>query len=338
MWSYYLRQVKFGIRLLGTLGDAKQLQRLGILAEKSGFDGCWFAHDPFQRNSWVSAVAVALATRKISIGYNVKPYTIDPSEVATFAIGLDEISNGRTILGIGSHTETMYDWLGLNKSNLVDLTRESIHLVRGLLAGRAMEFNGKNFHWSNECYLRFKAPRKHIPIYVPGIGKEMFELSGMIGDGSLPMATPPESIDYPIKHIKEGARKAHRDPSKIDYVGLIWIYVSESGRVDKSALKKVISYFLPYLEQEMISRAGITQTDVEPVRRELLNGNYEKAAEAVTDEMLELAVYGTPKDCVERIERMLKKGVTTVSIGGPLGKKPEEAIELIGKKIISHFR
>lgn len=331
------KRLKFGIRLLGTLGDARYLQKLGLLAEKNGFDACWFAHDPFQRNSWVSAVAVASVTHKISVGYNIKPYTIDPSEIATFAAGLDEVSNGRAVLALGSHTETMYDWLGLNRKNLVELTKESVHLVRGLLDGRAMKFHGKEFNWNEECYLRFCPLRNKIPIYIPGIGKKMFELSGMVGDGSLPMATPPESIDYPIKYVQEGARKAGRDPSKIDIVGLIWIYVSKSGHVDKMALKKVISYFLPYLESEMLGRVGITSEDVASISRLLKKGDYENAAKSVTDEMLELAVYGSPKECVERIEAMVKKGVCSVSIGGPLGRNEEESIKLIGKEIIPQF-
>ena len=330
--------VKFGVRLLGTLGDAAQLQRLGVIAEKSGFDGCWFAHDPFQRNSWVSAVAVAAATKKITIGYNVKPYTIDPSEVATFAAGLDELSGGRAILGIGSHTESMYEWLGLDKVGLVDLTRESVTLIRGLLQGKTMKYKGKVFDWNKECYLRFKPIRKDLPIYIPGIGPKMFELSGMIADGSLPMATPPESIDYPLKYIKQGAKKAGRDISEIECAGLIWIYVSKNGIVDKMALKRVIAYFLPYLEDEMISRAGVSQKDVQPVRLELANRRYESAARKVTDKMLDLAVYGTPEDCIKRIETMVRKGATTISIGGPLGKDPDEAIRIIGREIIPHFK
>ena len=330
--------VKFGIRLLGTLGDAAALQKLGVVAENSGFDGCWFAHDPFQRNSWVSAVAVATATKKISIGYNVKPYTIDPSEVATFAAGLDELSGGRAILGIGSHTESMYEWLGLDKTNLVDLTRESVGLIRGLLRGETMKFKGKVFNWNKECYLRFKPLRKDLPIYIPGIGPKMFELSGMVADGSLPMATPPESIDYPLKYIRQGAKKAGREVSDVECAGLIWIYVSKDGQVDKMALKRVIAYFLPYLEDEMISRAGVSQKDVRPVTQELANRRYESAARKVTDKMLGLAVYGTPEDCIKRIETMVRKGATTVSIGGPLGKDPVEAIRLIGKEIIPYFK
>ncbi|HZW57717.1 MAG TPA: LLM class flavin-dependent oxidoreductase [Nitrososphaerales archaeon] len=334
-----MKEIKFGIRLLGTLGDANVLQRLGVVAEESGFDGCWFAHDPFQRNSWVSAVAVAAATKKITIGYNVKPYTIDPSEIATFAAGLDEISHCRAIIGIGSHTESMYEWLGLRAGKpLLDLTRESVQLVKGLIRGETMEYRGRIFNWNSECYLRFKPLRADLPVYIPGIGPEMFELSGEIADGSLPMATPPESIDYPLGYIRAGARKAGRDPSSVDCYGLVWIYVSRDGKVDKIALKRVIAYFLPFLEEKMISRTGITSEEVEQISRLLSQKKYEQAVEKVSDKMLDLAIYGTPQQCITRLESMLKEGATGISIGGPLGEDPSEAIRLIGKEIIPAFK
>ena len=69
----------FGLRLLGGyLGDTRMLVKLGVLAEKAGFDFCWFAHDPFMRSSWVTATAIATLTTKIKLGLNFKPYTIDP--------------------------------------------------------------------------------------------------------------------------------------------------------------------------------------------------------------------------------------------------------------------
>ncbi|AKA47831.1 hypothetical protein IX51_00620 [uncultured archaeon] len=330
--------VKFGIRLLGTLGNVEMLQKLGSSAEKNGFDACWFAHDPFQPNSWVSSVAVASVTNKISIGFNIKPYTIDPSEIATFATQLDDFSRGRAVVALGSHTETMFnDWIGLHQ-NLLDLTRESVELVRGLLDGKIMEYNGKVFHWSNEAYMRFKPLRRKIPIYVPGIGKEMFELSGEIGDGSLPMATPPESFDYPMKYIKEGMKRAGRENDDFDYVGLIWIYHSPEGNVDKMSLKRIIAYFIPYLEEEMVSMVGVTRDEVRAIAEFLGKRDYEGAAKAVPDKMLDLAVYGTTEDCIKRIEVLLKKGATSISIGGPFGENPVESIERIGKEVISYFK
>ncbi len=330
--------VKFSVRLLGTLGNAEVLQKLAVTAEKNGFDACWFAHDPFQPNSWISTVAVASATRNMSIGLNVKPYTIDPSEIATLAAQLDDFSNGRVVLDLGSHTDTMFnEWLGLSQK-LSDLTRESVGLVRGLLEGRVMEHAGRYFKWSKEAYLRFKPLRKNIPIYIPGLGKEMFELSGEIGDGSLPMATPPESFDYPMKHIKEGLKKAGRDVSDYDFVGLIWIYHSPDGEMDSMALRRLISYFLPYLEEEMVSMVGVTRDEVRQIDDLLKKRDYDGAADAVPEKALDLVVHGTTEECIRRIEVLISKGATNISIGAPFGRDPDKSIESIGREIISYFK
>jgi 5,10-methylenetetrahydromethanopterin reductase len=54
--------------------------------------------------------------------------------------------------------------------------------------------------------------------------------------------------------------------------------------------------------------------------------------------MLRLAVVGTPRDAIGQIERLAAAGVTQVSVGGPLGPDPREAIRLFGKEIIPYFR
>jgi 5,10-methylenetetrahydromethanopterin reductase len=66
-------------------------------------------------------------------------------------------------------------------------------------------------------------------------------------------------------------------------------------------------------------------------------GETEAAARLVTDEMLRLAIVGTPSDVIEQIEQLEALGVTQISIGGPLGPDPDLAIQLIGRRIIPHF-
>lgn len=329
---------KFGVRLLGNLGQTSLYQKICAEAEKSGFDACWFAHDPFLPNSWVRAAAVASATRSIKIGFNVKPFTIDPSEIATFAATLDEYSGGRVVMAIGSHTQSMYDWIGLGDKDVIELTRESVHLVRGLLTGGGTPYSGKFFRWDENAYLRFAPSRKRIPIYVPCFGKEYCTLSGMIGDGSLPMATPPDAFDIPVQYIREGIKLSGRREEEVDRVALIWMYYSPENDIDKAALKRTISYFLPYLDREMLLRIGIGEEDIAPITKKLALRDYEGAANAVTEDMLDLAVYGNADTCIEKIDMLRKKGATSVSIGGPLGRNPVEAIRSIGRDIIPHFR
>ena len=67
-------------------------------------------------------------------------------------------------------------------------------------------------------------------------------------------------------------------------------------------------------------------------------GDYDRAAAAVTDEMLRLAIVGTPADAVAAIEGLADAGVTQVCIGGPLGPDPAAAVRLIGERVIPAFR
>ena len=60
--------MKFGLRLIGYLGNARELVRLAVLAEQAGFDFVWFPHDTFMANTWVITSAVAMQTSRIQIG------------------------------------------------------------------------------------------------------------------------------------------------------------------------------------------------------------------------------------------------------------------------------
>jgi 5,10-methylenetetrahydromethanopterin reductase len=54
--------------------------------------------------------------------------------------------------------------------------------------------------------------------------------------------------------------------------------------------------------------------------------------------MLRLAIVGTPDECIEKISEIVADGITHVSLGGPLGPDPREAIRLIGDVIIPACR
>lgn len=331
--------MKFGVRLLGGyLGSTRELVELGVLAEKSGFDFCWFAHDPFMRSAWVTAAVISSITRTIKLGLNFKPYTIDPSEIVSFSASLDEYSGGRTVIGLGTHSDRMFDWLGLGSRRISTIIKEAVDIIRRVLRGEICGYDGVEFKWTRDCYLRFQPIRDRIPIYISGFGRELLELSGEIGDGSLPMLTPPESIDYVLKYIRAGAEKARRQLEEIDIVGLVWMSVSKDGKLAEDVLRSIIAHFGPYLEAEAISYIGLTQDDFEPIKERLQSKDLDGAKKLVTDDMLRLAIFGRPDDCIETLAWLEKKGVTHISIGGPLGPNPKEAIKLIGEKIIPYFR
>lgn len=331
--------MKFGLRLIGYLGNARELVRLAVLGEQAGFDYLWFPHDTFMANTWVITSAVAAQTSRIRIGsVGTNPYTTNPAEIATYIATLDEVSRGRAVLGLGLHTEKMVEWTGIDASDYLVRTREAVEIIRALLRGEVVDYRGKAFQWSEQCYLRFKPYRDEVPIYVCAFGSDYLALSGAIGDGSLPMITPPESAAYMVSEITSGARAAGRDPAEVDIAGCGWLSLARDRAEATDVLRQMVSYFGPYLEAPALATIGLVPEDFRALGRLVEAGRYDEAASLVTDQMTDLALRGTPGDIIKRIETIADMGVTQINLGGPLGPDPAEAIRLMGECVIPYFR
>lgn len=329
----------FSIRFLDHLAPARTLVAWAVLAEQQGFDACWFPHDTFRKHSWVLDAAVAEHTERIRIGsVGTNPYTMDPAEIATYIATLDELSGGRAVLGIGLHTEEMVQWLGYRPVDMVARTREAILLIEALLRGEVAGVAEGILPWTDQCYLRFKPLRPSIPIYGCGFGDEYLEMTGEVGQGSLPMITPPESAPLMVEPIRRGMARAGREPGAVDIAGCGWVSVSDDARAARDTIRPVVAYFGPYLEERALNTVGVSLRDFDPVKRLLAIGDYKGAEALVNDDMMQLALAGTPRQIMPRIQALLEAGVTQVSLGGPLGPDPRRAIELLGSQVLPHFR
>ena len=100
----------------------------------------------------------------------------------------------------------------------------------------------------------------------------------------------------------------------------------------------MISYFGPYLEAPALATIGLVPEDFRAISQLVEEGRYEEAAAQVSDRMTDLAIRGTPQDVIRRIESIAAMGITQVSLGGPLGPDPDEAIRLMGEIVIPYFR
>ena len=104
------------------------------------------------------------------------------------------------------------------------------------------------------------------------------------------------------------------------------------------ALRGLVSYYGPHLTDEMIKYVGLRSEDFNPIRGAINKRDYKEARKLMTDDMANLAIYGTPDDCIDRIEKLIDKGLKHVRFGPPLGPDPETTIQLLGQKIIPHFK
>lgn len=332
------QNVKFGVRLLDDLGGARELIGLAKLAEDLGFDTLWFPHDAFRLNSWVLHSAVAQITSRIQLYCRSNVYTTDVSEIATFISTLEEIAPGRTNLTVGLHNFDSITWTGQDGSDVFQRVREAIDILRRLFRGERVAYQGQVYRWTEKAYLRMPPARADIPLLVCPVGEEFLGLSGEIGDGTLPMVTPPQSADLIMDPIRRGLERSGNPNRPYDRCAFVWMAISEDREQARAMLADVVAYFGTYLDPRALAVLGLTVDDMKPPYDRIMAGDHAGARAAVTPEMLRLGIYGTPDDCIRQLEPVIAAGFDHISIGGPLGHDPAQAIRLIAERVAPAYR
>lgn len=138
--------------------------------------------------------------------------------------------------------------------------------------------------------------------------------------------------------IRQGATAAGRDAAALDIMGFVWVSCAADGGEARDRMARVISYYGPYLEAGPLASIGLTPAEFAPIKARTLKGDREGAQALVTEQMLQLGVFGTPAEVIRRLETVIGGGVTYVSLGGPLGPDPAGALELLGRKVLPYFR
>ena len=124
------------IGIILTAGSVRADVDLALRAEAASFDGV-YAIEFFNRNGYVRLGAIAQAPR-VRIGTAItNAFTRSPLVHAAAAMDLDELSNGRLVLGLGSATRRMNeDWYGVPFSAPAPRMHELVELLRAAFAAR----------------------------------------------------------------------------------------------------------------------------------------------------------------------------------------------------------
>jgi alkanesulfonate monooxygenase SsuD/methylene tetrahydromethanopterin reductase-like flavin-dependent oxidoreductase (luciferase family) len=151
--------------------------RAGQLAESLGFDEFFVGdHPAYQSEPWLHLTAIAMTTERIGLGSVVNcVYHRHPVMLARLAADLDQISNGRVVLGLGiGWNEAEFDQLGMAFPSVPERQEaldEAIQIIRGVWGREPFTFHGK--HWSTTGARIFPGPiqKPSIPLLIAGSGE-----------------------------------------------------------------------------------------------------------------------------------------------------------------------
>jgi F420-dependent oxidoreductase-like protein len=192
-----------------------------VEAERLGATSVWlpefWAHDAL-----TPLGALAYATDSIRLGTAIVQLgTRTPAMLAMTAMTLQELSNGRFVLGIGtSGPQVMEGWHGVRFSRPVTRTRETIEIVRMVTRGERLHYDGEVYRLplpgGEGVALRSAAPPVEVPIYVASLGPANLRLTGALADGWIGNSFLCESAGVFFDEIAAGAAPAGRSIEDLD--------------------------------------------------------------------------------------------------------------------------
>jgi 5,10-methylenetetrahydromethanopterin reductase len=328
--------VKFGIEFVPK-DPYWKITYYAVQAERGGFSNLWITDHFNNRNVYVALTTAAIYTNQITVGPGVtNPYMVNPVFTAQAVATLNELAPGRIVLGIGAGDKTTLATVGVKMHKPLSAVRETVDIIREMTRGENVVFKGDVFQIAGANF--FFKPKGSIPIYVGAQGPKMLALAGKIGDGVLINAGHPKDVEYAVNCVKEGVNEVGKQFNELDVAAYTSFSVHEDLKKATKAAVPVVAFIVAGSPRQVLERHDINIKKAEEIREALKVNDWGRAFGGVSQGMIEaFSVCGTPDMCIERIDQLLKSGISQFVVGSPIGPKVRAAIDLVSEKIIPQF-
>jgi probable F420-dependent oxidoreductase len=232
--------------------EAAPLLALAERAEGLGYDSIWVGDSILARprhEPLTLLAAVAARTKRAELGTAVLlPALRNPVVLAHLVATLDQISEGRFILGVGiasdvANIRAEFLACGVPFEKRVGRMLEGLRLARALWTGTPVSWNGR---WVLEDQSLGPVPHRPAgpPIWIGGMVRASLERVGRLYDGWFPNAPSPERWRAQWDEIHQIARDAGRDPAQLTGAVYLTMTIGEDGaRADERMNAFMLNYY-----------------------------------------------------------------------------------------------
>jgi alkanesulfonate monooxygenase SsuD/methylene tetrahydromethanopterin reductase-like flavin-dependent oxidoreductase (luciferase family) len=243
-----------------------------------------------------------------------------PTVQASECVGIDDLSGGRFIMGLGAgKVGTEYLDIDMKKFTPVRTHRECTEMIRGIASGKAFAYDGELFKCDMPAVDRAKRGlRTEIPVYIGATGPLMQKLAGEISDGLLlPGLTSPGFTRYARKNCQAGAAATNRTlAADFPVGGVILAACSKDGKKAKDATRSytgtyIINKLRNIKNDVILSTSGLPDSTWAPFRKAIADGTEDRVTHLVTDAMQRAftCISGTPEECLEITQELVDAGL-----------------------------
>ncbi|MGE0820745.1 MAG: LLM class flavin-dependent oxidoreductase [Candidatus Binatia bacterium] len=297
---------RWGIGIPPSL-SMKAIVELAQDAENAGAESVWVAD--VGRDIFTTLTAIAQSTSRMRVGAAVAIcFARPPALVQLAASDIDEISQGRMVLGIGTAPPAWNEnWYSVPTherpvARMKEFTEVCRLMWRSSLqhpvefTGRALQIHG---------YARFFPPyRPQIPIYFGAMNPQMLQATGEVADGWIGGGiTSPRFVTGVIKQqISIGLRKTGRPETAVEFVCPVSCAISPDREQARTWARAHLAFYTNVVYYDIVLNLHGFQKEAQAIREAFARGDRAAAVHAVSDDMVDtFMLAGTEADCRSRI-------------------------------------
>lgn len=338
--------MKLGVHLgywgLGITGE-QQLE-MAREAEKLGFDSAWTA-EAYGSDAATVLAWIAGSTEKIKLGSAIFQMPArTPAMTAMTAATLDNISEGRFILGLGmSGPQVVEGWHGQPFRKQLKTTREYVEIMRKALDRERLEYDGEIYKLplpggrGKALKLIIEPVQDRIPIYIAANGPKNVALTAEIADGWLPTIFAPEKFDIFKPSLEEGAERGGRSLDDLAIVPSTQVCIGEDIDMCRNFMRPFLALYIGGMGsreknfyKELVTRYGFGD-EAQRVQELYLDHKQAEAMAEIPAELIDMTTLcGPPERIKERLEAYDEVGTDTIIVT-PVAATPEERLKMMGE-------
>lgn len=316
-----------------------------VAMERGGLDLVWVA-EAYSFDAVSTMGFLAGQTEHVEIASGILPiYTRTPTLLAMTAAGIDSLSDGRCVLGLGaSGPQVIEGFHGVPYDRPLGRTREIIDICRQVWRRERVVHEGPSYQiplppdrgtgLGKPLKLINHPVRPAIPIYVAALGPKNVEMTAELADGWMPLFYVPEKAkEVWGADAAAGNAKRSSDLGALEVVAGGLLSVGEDAARVREFARPVLALYIGGMGarghnfyNDLVRRYGF-EAEAELIQDLYLDGKKDEAARAVPADLLEKTTLCGPESYVrERIAAFKEAGTTVLNVT-PIGPDPVRLIE-----------
>ena len=268
-------------------------------ADKLGFGYSWVPE------AW-GLEAFSLVSHILSRTFHIKVGTgivnVFSRSAAVIGMGcatLQQIAPERFMLGLGSSGRTLVEkWHGLDFSKPLKRTEEYVKVVRKVVSGEEVEFQGEVIKSLSKFRLFTNSVQTNLEIYLGALGDANLRLAGEIADGAILAMYPSSRLEHAMKMLST----CDGSPKKLfTYLPTVISTSQELIEKEKRQAAKNIAFYVGSMGKYYA--ASLSRLGYETEITNILEAKQDRTSKVTEYLLSDLSLIGPPKLIVEKIAK-----------------------------------